>query len=109
MTQRAIVGFDRDAAEDWVALLACGHRQHVRHQPPWRERSWVLTEEGRAERLGTPLECRTCDEVTPEEQPEGGDPACWANQVCPDCGALDGHVATCPNQMPADTPSDPTQ
>ena len=52
MVERAIVGFDPDETGDWVALLACGHRQHVRHQPPWRERPWVLTEEGRAERLG---------------------------------------------------------
>lgn len=31
---RRIVGFDRDEEGDWVALLECGHRQHVRHRPP---------------------------------------------------------------------------
>ena len=61
--QRAIVAFDRDEAGDWVALLECGHRQHVRHQPPWQERAWVLTDEGREEHLGSPLECRACDEA----------------------------------------------
>jgi Protein of unknown function (DUF3565) len=104
---RAIVGFDRDEAGDWVALLACGHPQHVRHQPPWRERPWVLTEEGRAGRLGAPLECRTCGEEAVEEESEGGDPACWASQVCSDCGALDGHTPTCPNRTPGGTPSRP--
>ncbi len=95
--ERAIVGFERDEAGDWVALLHCGHRQHVRHQPPWRERAWVLTEQGRAERLGSSLECRACDEegAGAEDAPEGGDPACWANRVCPDCGAIDGHTPTC--------------
>ncbi|HEY1650827.1 MAG TPA: DUF3565 domain-containing protein [Acidimicrobiales bacterium] len=77
--RRAIVGFERDEVGDWVALLECGHRQHVRHHPPWQERPWVQTAEGRQERLGTPLECADC---------EAGDPACWAHKVCPECGAV---------------------
>ena len=28
---------------------------------------------------------------------DAGDPACWAHQVCPDCGALDGHRPNCPH------------
>lgn len=30
-------------------------------------------------------------------EPEGGDPACWLNRVCPDCGRLNGELggATC--------------
>ena len=67
--ERAVTGFEQDEAGDWVALLECGHRQHVRHRPPWRERAWVLTAEGRRERIGSPLECRPCD----EEQGTGGD------------------------------------
>ena len=31
-----ITGFHQDAAGDWVAELACGHAQHVRHRPPWQ-------------------------------------------------------------------------
>ncbi|EPN68410.1 hypothetical protein A245_03798, partial [Pseudomonas syringae pv. actinidiae ICMP 19096] len=23
-------------------LLSCGHTQHLRHQPPWQSRAWVL-------------------------------------------------------------------
>lgn len=60
--QRAMVGFETDDVGDWVALLECGHRQHVRHRPPWQERPWVLTAEGRQDRVGTPLDCHECDE-----------------------------------------------
>jgi hypothetical protein len=85
--QRAVVAFDQDELGDWVAMLECGHRQHVRHQPPWQERAWVLKAEGRERRLGSPLECRACDEADAEDPP-GGDSACWAHLVCPECGAI---------------------
>jgi Protein of unknown function (DUF3565) len=62
MKQR-ITGFHLDAENHWVADLACGHRQHMRHQPPWMERPWVLTEEGRRSRLGVEPECKRCDEA----------------------------------------------
>ena len=57
---RAIVSFSQDADGDWVAHLACGHRQHVRHKPPWEVRSWVLTEEGRRDHVGAFLACVYC-------------------------------------------------
>jgi hypothetical protein len=57
---RPIVGFHRDAEGDWVAELSCGHGQHVRHKPPWQLRPWVLTEEGRHEKMGTSLLCVKC-------------------------------------------------
>jgi Protein of unknown function (DUF3565) len=60
---RRIVGFHQDAEGHWVAELECGHTQHVRHAPPWQVRPWVLTEPGRAERLGTVLPCRRCAEM----------------------------------------------
>ena len=58
--QRSIVGFHQDQAGDWVAELECGHAQHVRHEPPWQVRPWVITPDGRASRLGTRLECTDC-------------------------------------------------
>lgn len=61
--QRAIVGFHQDEEGHWVAELACGHGQHVRHKPPFWTRTWVLTPEGRAEKLGTELTCVLCDQV----------------------------------------------
>lgn len=60
--KRKIVGFYQDAEADWVAELECGHSQHVRHNPPWITRPWVLTPDGRQEKLGAELECRECDE-----------------------------------------------
>jgi hypothetical protein len=92
--RRAIVAFDQDEVGDWVAWLECGHRQHVRHRPPWQERAWVLRAEGREERVGSPLECPLCDDVTASDT-AGGDPACWADRVCPECGALGPHRPGC--------------
>ena len=55
-----IVGYHRDEEEDWVAELSCGHCQHVRHRPPFVERSWVLTEAGRAAKIGQSVVCPEC-------------------------------------------------
>lgn len=60
--ERAITGFHEDGGA-WVAELACGHGQHVRHNPPFQMRPWVQTDEGRQGRIGTPLECRLCDQA----------------------------------------------
>lgn len=57
---RRIVGFHRDEEGHWVADLECGHAQHVRHDPPWQVRPWVLTPEGRAGFLGAELGCVEC-------------------------------------------------
>ena len=54
--QQAIVGFHLDEENHWVADLTCGHTQHVRHDPPWQNRPWVLTEQGRREKLGVILD-----------------------------------------------------
>lgn len=66
--RRAITGFHLDVEGHHVAELSCFHAQHVRHQPPWQERAWVLTPAGRAGRIGTELDCPLCDRA---ELPEG--------------------------------------
>lgn len=58
--KQKIEGFHLDGEGHWVADLACGHTQHVRHDPPWQKRPWVLTEAGRAGYLGEPLACVEC-------------------------------------------------
>ena len=63
-----IVGFHLDEHGDWVAELACGHFQHVRHNPPWVNRPWVTTAEGREAALGRMLECRKCDAGAPPDR-----------------------------------------
>ena len=67
--RRAIIGFEKDEEGHWRALLECGHKQHVRHDPPWTVREWVTTEEGRAARIGSVLECKRCDEEAISELP----------------------------------------
>ena len=59
--KRPITGFRIDDQGDWVALLNCGHGQHVRHSPPFTNRLWVATEEGRNDKLGEMLNCVRCD------------------------------------------------
>ena len=58
---RAITGFHKDEEGHWVAELECGHQQHVRHRPPFIERPWTATEEGRRSKLGERLNCLECD------------------------------------------------
>ncbi len=59
--EQPITGYHRDEDGHWVAELACGHNQHVRHDPPWQVREWVETQEGRDSRLGVRLDCKKCD------------------------------------------------
>ena len=66
--QREIEGFHQDEVGDWVAELRCGHRQHVRHRPPFWVCRWVLAAESRAAQLGTTLPCVLCDRF---EMPAG--------------------------------------
>lgn len=63
----AITGFVQDEEGHWVALLACGHRQHLRHDPPLTNRPLVLTEDGRTRLLGVELDCRACDQPAANE------------------------------------------
>ncbi len=65
---RTIDGFHQDDVGDWVAELSCLHDQHVRHQPPFRDRPWVLTEAGRRDHTGTEIDCPLCDRA---ELPDG--------------------------------------
>ncbi len=66
---QAIIGYHLDEFGDWVADLACGHGQHVRHQPPFFSRPWVVTTEGRQQHLGTTLNCTKCEEPPDEPVP----------------------------------------
>jgi tellurite methyltransferase len=61
--QSTIEGFHQDELGAWVAKLSCGHRQHVRHKPPFWVRPWVITPEGRATQIGSPLRCLLCEQT----------------------------------------------
>lgn len=66
--ERKIIGYHQDHENDWVAELECGHFQHVRHNPPWMSRPWVVTVDGRAMMLGSQLHCKKCDEGLPRDR-----------------------------------------
>jgi hypothetical protein len=66
--EKPITGFHLDEENHWVAELSCGHFQHVRHNPPWSERPWVITESGRTGMLGFNLNCKKCDACLPPDQ-----------------------------------------
>jgi len=59
--EQPITGFHKDEENHWVARLACGHTQHVRHDPPWQQRPWVITKKGRSKYIGYMLNCKKCD------------------------------------------------
>ena len=63
-----ITGFHQDDVRDWVAELACGHNQHVRHNPPWTNRPWVATPQGRQSMIGHVLACRKCVAGAPPDR-----------------------------------------
>lgn len=65
--ERRIVGYHRDDEDHWVAELDCGHFQHVRHDPPWTNRPWVVSAAGREAMLGHILNCRKCDAGAPAD------------------------------------------
>ncbi|MDZ7682766.1 MAG: DUF3565 domain-containing protein [Fodinibius sp.] len=65
--KKPIIGYHKDEEDDWVAELACGHNQHVRHDPPWQLRPWVTTEAGREEHLGNRLDCKKCNRNEPKD------------------------------------------
>jgi hypothetical protein len=58
--ERRVTGFHHDGEGHWAAELDCGHNQHVRHDPPWECRPWLVTLEGRRSRLGIRLHRVTC-------------------------------------------------
>jgi hypothetical protein len=51
----------QDEDGHWLAVLSCGHTQHLRHQPPWQNRAWVLDPQQRREQLGRPFDCGWCN------------------------------------------------
>jgi hypothetical protein len=82
--ERPITGFRLDEAGDWVAVLGCGHPQHVRHKPPFVRRPWVTTEAGRRRMLGRMLDCLRCDRL---ELPAAAVPGARTEHALPDADA----------------------
>ncbi len=81
---REITAFHQDVDRDWVAELSCGHKQHVRHRPPFQLRPWVTDDDERKQRIGSALGCPLCDRA---ELPAGlcvvRSSAQWSNESIP--------------------------
>jgi hypothetical protein len=61
-----LLDFHQDVDGHWVANLSCGHTQHLRHQPPWQNRPWVLAAKQRQARLGELFPCGWCAQQATE-------------------------------------------
>ena len=81
--KRSILAFQRDEAGDLVARLDCGHRQHMRHRPPFIERPWTRTEAGRAAMIGKAVPCPLCDrlELPKDVEPTRATPIFEADSI----------------------------
>ncbi|WP_298187457.1 DUF3565 domain-containing protein [uncultured Pseudomonas sp.] len=55
-----VLDFRQDEHGDWLAVLSCGHTQHLRHQPPWQNRAWILDPTQRNAQLGKAFPCGWC-------------------------------------------------
>ncbi|MCQ2995297.1 DUF3565 domain-containing protein [Pseudomonas syringae] len=47
-----------------MVILSCGHTQHLRHQPPWQSRAWVLDPQQRLQKIGKGFRCGWCAQPT---------------------------------------------
>jgi len=59
-----VVDFRQDEDGHWVVVLSCGHTQHVRHQPPWQSRAWVLDPAQRQKKIGESFHCGWCAQAS---------------------------------------------
>ncbi len=73
---QSIVRYHQDDEGSWVAVLGCGHGQHLRHDPPWMNREWVTIEQGRAAMIGFQLDCKKCEENAPKDFSQSPPEAC---------------------------------
>jgi hypothetical protein len=60
MHKVTVVDFRQDEEGHWIAMLSCGHTQHLRHQPPWQSRAWVNDPEQRRAMTGQSFRCGWC-------------------------------------------------
>jgi len=63
MFKRRIIDFHQDEFKDWIADLECGHSQHMRHNPPWQNRPWIIKKSSRQQQLGRLINCKVCTEA----------------------------------------------
>ncbi len=57
---RTILDFEVDEEGDWRVLLDCGHRRHLRHDPPREMRPELSDPARRQTTIGRKIECGRC-------------------------------------------------
>jgi tellurite methyltransferase len=93
--KRMINEYHQDDEGEFVAELACGHNQHVRHRPPFQLRPWVLSQEGRGAHLGTALNCPRCDRAElPRDLRLTRSSQAWNEHTVPPGLLKDHHIAS---------------
>ena len=58
--ERAILSFEQDEEGQWTVLLECGHRRHLRHDPPRESRPELMDVASREAAVGGMLHCGLC-------------------------------------------------
>jgi len=61
---RNIVSFDTDEDGEWQVRLDCGHRRHLRHDPPRETRPDLADPASREAAIGQKIECGRCRQRT---------------------------------------------
>ena len=67
---RKILSFEIDQDHEWRVILDCGHRRHLRHDPPRETRPQLDNPEARQAVIGRRIECGRC---TQRMVPEGAE------------------------------------
>ena len=57
---RTILRFQRDEEQEWTAILDCGHKRHLRHDPPRESRPLLEDPQFREDSLGQKIDCGRC-------------------------------------------------
>ena len=58
--ERAILEFEKDEDGEWRVLLDCGHKRHLRHEPPREVRPELADPLAREQAIGQTIECGRC-------------------------------------------------
>lgn len=58
--ERKILSIEEETNEEFVASLSCGHKRHLRHDPPRETRPRLLDSQEREAIIGTQIDCGRC-------------------------------------------------
>ena len=65
--QRTILQFEQDEEEQWRVVLDCGHKRHLRHDPPRENRPELSDPRTRESAVGKTIDCGRCVQRLPPD------------------------------------------